>query len=527
MKSNHAIAEEIRRLGGYLFTTQPLSCPNVGCVNHSIPLSEGSKHYYSKGKSARGSKRFECRLCGKSFSLPCSAILRQRQSHKNTTLYKLLLGKMPFSRICDVMGIQFKTLYDRINFFHSQSLKFAAKYERKLANGMKFDSLYIAVDRQSYAVNWTQRQDKRNIVLQAVGSAELNTGYVFGMHLNFDDTLDSKQIELHAKSIGDHLVNGPFRKYARLWLSSDYRDAVKETANRLAKKLKGNTTVGEKIAASYSEAEHRLDVESAELITGESKFPSQGMQVRSEYTLYAHFYWLRQLLSGANKTRFYLDQESGIRAACLSAFEEEVKASRCEAFFIRLAKEITVDQKRRLIGDGRLAFESVKAGLPGLSEDEVKVYMMRQEMDKALTVGKWSDQWSRHPFPNNSEPDKAVCWLTERPWDSKHESEGSEDEFLDHMARLHLRGSLHAIDRFFMQIRRRLSLLERPIGTSSKAGRVWYGYSAYKPENIQKLLEIFRVYYNYCLPGKDGKTPAMRLGLRSSVAGIDEVLGFI
>lgn len=527
MKSNHAIVEEINRIGGYLFTPKPASCPDLACANHGVPVAEGSKHYYSKGKSARGSKRFECRVCGKSFSLPCSSILRQRQSHKNTTLYKLLLGKMPFSRICDVVDIQFKTLYERINFFHSQSLKFAAKHERKLIKGMKFDSLYIAVDRQSYAVNWSQRKDKRNIVLQAVGSAELNTGYVFGMHLNFDDMQDSEKVESDAKAIGDYSISSPFRKYARLWLSSDYRNAVDETSKRLAKKLKGNATIGDAIASSYSEAEHRLDVESAELITTESKFPSQGMQVRSEYTLYAHFYWLRQLLSGANKTRFYLDQESGIRAACLSAFEDEVKARRCEAFFIRLAKEITVDEKRRLIADSRSAFDSAKLRYPGLADEEVKVHMMRQEMNKALSIGKWSDRWSRHPFPNNSEPDKAVCWLTERPWGLEFELEGSEEEFLDHMARLHLRGSLHSIDRFFMQIRRRLSLLERPIGTSSKAGRIWYGYSAYKPENIQKLLEIFRVYYNYCLPGKDGKTPAMRLGLRSSVAGIDEVLSFI
>ena len=81
------------------------------------------------------------------------------------------------------------------------------------------------------------------------------------------------------------------------------------------------------------------------------------------------------------------------------------------------------------------------------------------------------------------------------------------------MARLFLKASLHPIDRFFMQVRRRLSLLERPISTSSKAGRTWYGYSAYKPENIEKVLTIFRVYYNYCLAGKDKKTPAMRLGL--------------
>lgn len=51
-------------------------------------------------------------------------------------------------------------------------------------------------------------------------------------------------------------------------------------------------------------------------------------------------------------------------------------------------------------------------------------------------------------------------------------------------------------------------------------------YSAYQPENIEKVLDIFRVYYNYCLAGKDGKTPAMRVGLTAGVADIGEILGF-
>ena len=73
-----------------------------------------------------------------------------------------------------------------------------------------------------------------------------------------------------------------------------------------------------------------------------------------------------------------------------------------------------------------------------------------------------------------------------------------------------------------MQVRRRLSLLERPIGTASKAGRTWYGYSAYRPENIVKVLDIFRVYYNYSLLGQDKQTPALRLGLAKGV--IDPIL---
>jgi len=155
----------------------------------------------------------------------------------------------------------------------------------------------------------------------------------------------------------------------------------------------------------------------------------------------------------------------------------------------------------------------VQDAKPEATPREIEILMMKHEMARAPAIGKWSDRWLIHPFPNGSEPLKAVSCLTDY---------GDLDE--DHMARLYLRASLHPIDRFFNQVRRRLSLLERPIGTSSKAGRTWYGYSAYQPENIEKVLTIFRVFYNYCLKGKDKKTPAMRLGLTSRLMAPADIL---
>ena len=73
-------------------------------------------------------------------------------------------------------------------------------------------------------------------------------------------------------------------------------------------------------------------------------------------------------------------------------------------------------------------------------------------------------------------------------------------------------------------VRRRLSLLERPIATASKSDRMWYGYSAYNPGSIVKFLGIFRVFYNYCATGKDGKTPAMRSGLAKGTIGLEDII---
>ncbi|MDE3021390.1 MAG: hypothetical protein KGI54_05975 [Pseudomonadota bacterium] len=101
-----------------------------------------------------------------------------------------------------------------------------------------------------------------------------------------------------------------------------------------------------------------------------------------------------------------------------------------------------------------------------------------------------------YPFPNMGEPEKAVCYLTDY-----------KDYDENHLARLYNKASMHAIDRFFMQVRRRLSVLERPTGTASNMNRVWHGYSVYNPETIVKMLGIFRVFYNYCpaLPSRISK----------------------
>lgn len=81
------------------------------------------------------------------------------------------------------------------------------------------------------------------------------------------------------------------------------------------------------------------------------------------------------------------------------------------------------------------------------------------------------------------------------------------------------------MDAYFNQVRRRLSLLERGIHTSSNAGRVWNGYAPYNPTLVQKMLDILRVVHNYILKSNtDKKTPAMRLGLANSIVTYEDVL---
>ena len=77
---------------------------------------------------------------------------------------------------------------------------------------------------------------------------------------------------------------------------------------------------------------------------------------------------------------------------------------------------------------------------------------------------------------------------------------------------LYLRASLSTIDNIFQMTRRFVNTFERPLGTSSGQNTVWHGYAPYNPALVEKYQVIFRVVNNFLTVGKDGATPAMRLG---------------
>jgi transposase-like protein len=509
IKSNLAISEELSRMSDYLTPVQPITCPNTSCLNHSVDIST-SGAYYSFGKTKSGSQRYQCRICRKTFAVG-NATTGQKKPNKNILVFRLLMNKMPFKRICETAGINMWTLYWKIDFLHKQCLAFAAHREQALLNGMPLERLYLGVDRQDYMVNWFNATDKRNVILHVVGCADNETGFVFGLHLNYDPALDATTVEKEAEALGDYTVKIPFRRHARVWLKKDYEESVKASGRR--RRIKTYGTLPEDIALSYEEAVKREDIEVSEDQTISTKLPAKGMQVHAEYSLYGHFFFLKSLFSGVKKVRFFLDQDSGMRAACLGAFAEEIRQQRCDAFYVRINAKLTINEKRSVIAGVRKEWANQKKLRPALSDSKLKLFLIKKRMKEVMHFGKWQDKWIYHPFPNMSEPEKAVCYLTD--------IQGYDE---DHLAWLYNKASLHSIDRFFMQVRRRLSLLERPIATSSSTGRRWHGYNAYNPAVITKVLDIFRVFYNYIEDGNDEKTPAMRLGLSKSKVGMEDII---
>jgi transposase-like protein len=279
VKSNAGIAEEIDRISRFLKPLTAPSCPSEDCENHAISVEVEPARYWAFGKTGAGTPRFRCKACKRTFSGAGSATKRQRKSHVNSELFRALVLKMPVRCAAEFARISAPTVYDKIDFIHRQCLAFAAVRECRLM-AMSYPRAYVCVDRMDHIINWTNRADKRNVVLQAVGSADLKSGYVYGMHANYDHTVSSGPVALDAVAAGDHLLQPPHRKYARFWLPAEYEKAMAL--------CKGNppdadqmTSLEEWIEAVYEEAISRGDIERPDSPREERRLPKRGLLVHA------------------------------------------------------------------------------------------------------------------------------------------------------------------------------------------------------------------------------------------------------
>jgi transposase-like protein len=522
LRSNQAVAEEYSRLASHLYrqVSEP-SCKTEGCSMRGIFLSKAGGQYISFGKTAAGTQRYRCLECKKTFIGKQKSISGQKRSEKNRDVFILIVNRAPLSRIVETTTLSPKAVYDKIEFIYNQCRLYSGSRETKLLRpDFVLPKMYVSVDRQHYQVNWLKRDDRRAVQLNAIATADLKSGYVFGMHLNFDDSVIASEIEAAAGAAGDAHLAQPFRRYARIWLTRDYIDALTDAQRRVVATFTSpppsfSDTLLNEISDEYADADARADIEESDFKNKDVQLPKVGMQVRETYTMYAHFRLVARLLKNAPKVRVFMDQDSGFRAAFMSAYQDRIRERTADGFFVKVAKDATAYQKQRAVTDAKKKLLLFMAESGITDEYAAQVEMMKLNVKAATPLGRWNDKWVSHPMPIASEPSKQISWQTNL---------GDYDE--NHEARLLLKASLHAVDRFFMITRRRLSKAERPVVSVRRKRAMWHGYAAYNPYYLARELEICRVYFNFCVIGKDKKTPAMRLGLASHPVDPQEILYF-
>jgi len=325
VKSNIALSEEIERCW-QPFTNLKVACPNSACQRTLSRHSRKRVLIAAFGSTNAGHPRYKCNSCGTTFSRTKRNPRGLRREGLDIQIATLLVNKMPMRRICEVADVSPSVLYNQVTRCHDLAMAFAARAEESLMNTLQLRRVYLAIDRQDHVFNWGSSFDRRNTLLHVIASSDNETGYVFATHMNFDSDLEP--VERDAVLSGDYEKPYHFRKYARVWLQREYNDEY-HTLRREAKRVKGKSLKAD-IMDGYRETGEKSPNNE------DIKLPSQGMQVHSEYTLYAHFWFLARLLKQVEKIRIFMDQDSGMRSACLGAFSARIKDKTVEAFFVKI-----------------------------------------------------------------------------------------------------------------------------------------------------------------------------------------------
>lgn len=529
MQSNLAIAEELLRISTYLEPVLP-RCSDETCAASSGTNTKPPTRF---GTNRHGTPRYKCANCGKTFTFGGKSTKRQRETHVNRDVFRHLVNTVPIRRIIKLLGISTSVLYDRIDFIYEQCRMFAGERERTLIDRTDLGRRRISVDRQKLMVNWSSKKQRRNTTILSMASADQDTGYIYGTHLNFDEEMDDAAVSKDLVRFGDHHLAQPFRRYARIWLERDYERAAKRADGRRKAKKEAAELVEpsledrlvNEVSSRYEDVVERDVIDDGDEPSLNSRTPAKGMLLHEQSVMHAHIQFVSRLLQRATKIRFYLDQEPGLRAAFMAAQVDRVLNRTADAFYVQVTKDGTVDQKRGLVGKSIKAFRRMCEAHPDFTEEEVELLLIRAEMERVREIGKWNDRWLRHPLSDMREPVKMICWLTDI--EKQSEDRNEREAQLQQAARLYRRASLNEIDRFFMQLRRALTMAERGVVSASADRRLWFGKNAYNPGILAKLVEIFRTYFNYCEVGEDKRTPAMRMGLARGPVAEEDILYFV
>lgn len=510
MKSNQAVNEEYHRISAYLESDE-LKCRNRECPTN---LNGKPLKLKKRGFTKAGHQRYQCLTCGKSLT-DSDGSRTHRRAEINLRLFDLLVSKVPLRKIAKLLHISQKTIYDKIDFIHSQCMKFVAEREQRLLDGkLKLHRLYLSTDRQVQITNWVKREDKRNTELYGIGTACLKTGYVFAFNFNFDHHELQEDIEAYARFVNDSARPKHHRDTARVWLEEEFEEAAKRAMKAptvVAMDLIDAAAQKAKIDEAFNENLASEDFDSS------TRLPAKGVLVHNEYTMLGHFLHLKHLFRHVGKTRFYMDQDAGMKNAYLSIFHNEIKAGNSDGFLVRSEKGFTVDDKRRALAETNALIRRL-TGVPRKqlsSRDFIRVVtaLVGEALNNMVRIGNSPELWLRYPIATMPEPEKVVAAITDI---SRYE--------LQHKAHLYRKASLHAIDRFFMVARRDVNLLERPFHSATNQSRVWNGYSPYDPAMLTKLGDIYRVYYNYVNINDKRETPAMRLGLANGPVATEKIV---
>ena len=516
IKSNRAIAEELRRISSYLDPIPEPGCPTAGCENERVGVFAGRQAYRRKAK-LKTSDRLICKTCGAEFSVATKPFHRQHKPHLNRSVFVEIVTKKSVRGIGKVTELNPKAIYDKVDFIYEQCRRFVGARE---ARAHRIDRKYIrlCVDRQDYLINWQSRRTRKNVQFTSICTVEGKTGYVLGHNLNYDPDVNQVDIDDAAKVNGDRfrVSRSYFNAHPQYWKSDEFHLVAGMRREEIRASVDEEPMGVEDLIREKDRDQRQWPMsEMADYPCRDNQLPPDGVMTHLDYTSYAHAMLVRRLIGRPRYIDVYMDQDEVLRGAYITALNWRIALGDVDMACVQFHKHMDIDMKRGLANACEPLLRGLEVVYGSDREEAISRHMAHLYGRQKTQDADWRNRWVPHPKDTLNEPERRILYLAD-----------TGDKDLEDIGWTLSGATLAPVDTYFMQIRRGLQYLERPIPSHTNAGKLYYGYSAYDPRRVAQYLEIFRVYTNYIKADAKGITPAMRFGLARGPVKFEDILYF-
>lgn len=447
-------------------------------------------------------------------------------------------------------------LYDRIfwlervllTYERAQLTEWRAKVDRqRIKDNKPYTHTRIAHDDISISVNWETRLDRRLTQLNCSISADIGSGYVFRCDVDFDPMIDplevieesycgpSKSVNLRKQyRNATETFTAPLMHFQRPTARFDepalFAAAIGKLDQFAARTDKAFDAVDQlpTMEAAQAQGKARQRAQEIEHLRdkwfnvvkqerdGRSSF--QGIMTRDVYTKTASLACLKDMVP-PGKITLIGEQEGTMGRVVPHVFREEILADRFEWIIVAFDKEASSDLIDSRKEDYHQRFDAWRAAHPHLAYwDALQLWAsanirpavrtLRGDIEQPwpgsnFTARAYPELWLRSPVPRANEIDKVIGFpLLSSRYRAAYRQLGFNEEIQDPQLRAAITrrmtmATLQPVSTFQNALRKRVSIVERAGGGSSRKGSKYINGSAYNPRVLIAILNIWRIYYNF------------------------------
>lgn len=491
------------------------SCQTEDCDNNNYSVKHHQERYRKRGKNKAGSQVFQCKKCDKYLSIKSthSMVLYKKKNHKDKAIFKSFLVPMGIRQIAWFNEISPSTVYDKLEYFYEQCLKFNHHYDEKIKQkNRKFMALNS--DEFSLSTNWrTNPRDFRlglsGVQLKMLATCDQKSGFVLTQTMPFDSSVIAENINKWAVANGELDKLSVDRKYPEYLYHAESKTKSDKYLNELRGRNRTKVNVyGIKFDEYYHQLAHWYDVVSLvgdtkriTIYSDNSNYKKLINRLSIDGNPFKNIYFYSLRLSHYNSTvaeRKIFKQLEKMHEEDFQKYFKSRAKDRAE-----LANSLTTLSKKEWIAKcAKLTYE--------IADD----YLRYNPVLKAAVGSDWG---LVHPLPKDREPLKAIS-IESHSVEEMDEGTLTEDVLNAHIG---------TIDNYFQKIRR-MSFFERnskSAATSEVEASLWKNGKGYDPLKLIMMAEIFRTAHNFCLISTtQKKTPAMKLNLTKKAWDINDIL---